>query len=586
MGVKLAKTAGFCMGVKRAVDIVLDMASKKGHQTIYTYGPLIHNPQTIELLRERGIVPITDPEELENIPAGASVVIRAHGIPPLEKKKLEERGFAIIDATCPKVTRVQKIIGKHAAAGFTILIVGDREHPEVNGLSGFAGEAGVIIGSPEEVDLLPHLTKACLVAQTTQSIDVYNKIVNKVKQRFPDAVIFDTICDSTEKRQAEIETLAEESDAVFVVGGKNSANTRRLAELATLRNKPTFHIETADELKGVNLNSYRHIGVSAGASTPNWIIDRVVDSLNSRMGVREEMLHRLLKIWTFAVSADIYSAIGAGFLSLTAMLLQGLPVSVPHVFAASFYVYAMHVFNRFINRKTSSISSFREESYLIHEKRYMAIAVFSIIAALMIAFRAGTESFLVLAAISLLGVLYNTTFIPVGFGFKSLREIPGSKNVSTAFAWAVAAALLPRLDNGSLLVPGLWISFLFTAGIVFVRSAMSDILDIQRDRLIGQETLPVLIGEEKTLIILKFVSIFLFAMLLFSSLTGVSASLGFFQLLTIFYMWICFKLYDRRSAFSGVVLEGILESAYIIEGIASLGWLAATVFLPVCMVTT
>jgi 4-hydroxy-3-methylbut-2-enyl diphosphate reductase len=579
MGVKLAKTAGFCMGVKRAVDIVLDMASKKGHQTIYTYGPLIHNPQTIELLRERGIVPITGPEELENIPASAFMVIRAHGIPPLEKKKLEDRGFTIIDATCPKVTRVQNIIGKHAAAGFTILIVGDREHPEVNGLSGFAGEAGVIIGSPEEVDLLPDFARTCLVAQTTQSIDVYNRIAEKVKTRFPDAVIFDTICDSTEKRQAEIETLAEESDAVFVVGGKNSANTRRLAELATLRNKPTFHIETADELKGINLNNYRYIGVSAGASTPNWIIDRVVDSLNSRMGVREEMVHRLLKIWTFAVSADIYSAVGAGFLSLTAMLLQGMTVSPLHVFAASFYVYAMHVFNRFINRKTSSISSFREESYLIHEKRYLTIAVFSIIAALMIAFKAGTESFLVLAAISLLGVLYNTTFLPVGFGFKSLREIPGSKNVSTAFAWAIATALLPRLDNGSLLVPSLWISFLFTAGIVFVRSAMSDILDIQRDRLIGQETLPVLIGEEKTLIILKFVSIFLFAMLLFSSLAGASTSLGFLQLPTIFYMWICFKLYDRRSAFSGVVLEGILESGYIIAGLGSLGWLAATAFL-------
>ncbi len=578
MGVKLAKTAGFCMGVKRAVDIVLEMASKKNHQTIYTYGPLIHNPQTIELLRERGIVPITDPGELENIPAGALMVIRAHGIPPLEKKKLEDRGFTIIDATCPKVTRVQKIIGKHAADGFTILIVGDREHPEVNGLSGFAGEAGVIIDSPEEVDRLPHFARVCLVAQTTQSMDVYDRIIEKVKKRFPDAVIFDTICDSTEKRQAEIETLAGESDAIFVVGGKNSANTRRLAELATLRNKPTFHIETANEIEKINLNNYRHIGVSAGASTPNWIIDRVVDSLNSRMGVREEMLHRLLKIWTFAVSTDIYSSIGAGVLSLTAMLLQGMAVSPLHVFAASFYVYAMHVFNRFINRKTSSISSFREESYLIHEKAYLTTAVISIGASLAIAFKAGTESFLVLAAISLLGVLYNTTFLPVGFGFKSLREIPGSKNVSTAFAWAIAAALLPRLDNGSLLIPGLWISFLFTAGIVFVRSAMSDILDIQRDRLIGKETLPVLIGEEKTLVILKVISLVLFAMLLFSSFTGASTSLGFLQVITIFYMWICFKLYDRRSPFSGVVLEGILESGYIIAGITSLGWLATAAF--------
>jgi 4-hydroxy-3-methylbut-2-enyl diphosphate reductase len=579
MGVKLAKTAGFCMGVKRAVDMVLEMASKEGHATIYTYGPLIHNPQTIELLRERGIVPIRRPAELENIPAGASVVIRAHGIPPQEKNNIEEKGFNIIDATCPKVTRVQLIIRKHASTGFTVLIAGDREHPEVNGLLGFAGDTGVIIGAPDDVDTLPAFAKVCVVAQTTQSLNVYNEIVARVKKRFPDAVIFDTICDSTEKRQAEIETLTGDSDAVFVVGGKNSANTRRLAELATLRGKPTFHIETAAELTKIDLEPYRQIGVSAGASTPNWIIDRVVDSLNSRMGKREEMFHRLFKIWSFAIRADIYSAIGAGFLSLTAMLFQGLPISPLPVLAASFYVYAMHVFNRFINRKTSSISSFREESYLIHENVYLTLAVCAITVALALAYTAGKESFFVLTTISILGILYNTRFVPFGSHFRGLRDIPGSKNLSTAFAWAVAAALLPHLDNGSLLDTGLWVSFFFTSGLVFIRSAMSDILDIQRDRLIGKETLPVLIGEEKTLVILKAMCGFLFILLIVAPLVGWVAALGFFQLITIFYMWICFKLYDKRSAFSGVVLEGLLESGYVVAGIVSLIWIAATVLL-------
>jgi 4-hydroxy-3-methylbut-2-enyl diphosphate reductase len=160
---------------------------------------------------------------------------------------------------------------------------------------------------------------------------------------------------------------------------------------------------------------------------------------------------------------------------------------------------------------------------------------------------------------------------------KGLRDIPGSKNLSTAFAWAVAASLLPHLDNGSLLDTGLWVSFFFTAGLVFIRSAMSDILDIQRDRLIGKETLPVLIGEGKTLVILKAMCCFLFILLLVTPLAGWVATLGFFQLITIFYMWICFKLYDRRSALSGVVLEGLLESGYVVAGIVSLFWRAATV---------
>src|SRR4030042_3572295 len=148
MGVKLAKPAGFCMGVKRAVDMVIDMARRKGGETIYTYGPLIHNPQTVELLRKRGIVPIGSLDEIECTPAGAVMGVRANGFSPAERKKIKEKGFRIIDATCPKVAHVQAIIRKHVAAGFTVLIAGDWEHPEENGLLGFAGEAGGGLGVP------------------------------------------------------------------------------------------------------------------------------------------------------------------------------------------------------------------------------------------------------------------------------------------------------------------------------------------------------------------------------------------------------------------------------------------------------
>ena len=575
MGVKLAKTAGFCMGVKRAVDMVLDMVRQKGHGTIYTYGPLIHNPQTIELLRQRGIIPIRRLQEIEGVPAGAFMVIRAHGISPGERKKIKEKGFRIIDATCPKVAHVQAIIRKRAGAGFTVLIAGDREHPEVNGLLGFAGEAGIVIGAPEEVDGLPALTKVCVVAQTTQSLEEYAAIVRRVKERFPEAVIFDTICDSTEKRQTEIKALAAGTDAVFIVGGRNSANTRRLAELAKLRGKPAFHIETADELKEIDVETYRRIGVSGGASTPNWIIGRVVDHLTGRLGKREEILRHLFKIWVFAVRTDIYSAAGAGFLSFAAMLLQGLPVNPLLILTASLYVYAMHVLNRFINRKASSISSFREESYLLHEKIYVTLAVLSMILAIGASLAAGMAPFILLFVISLSGVLYNTRILPRGWRFQSLKDIPGSKNIATAVAWAAVTALLPWIEAGPTLTPGVVIAFLFIAGIVFTRSALSDILDIQSDRLIGRETIPVLIGERKTLIILQGISGFLFVLLFAAPPAGWSTSLSFFLLTCVFYIWICFKLYDRRSGFSGVVLEGLLESGYMIAGVSAFLWLVA-----------
>lgn len=575
MAIKLAKTAGFCMGVKRAVDVVLEMAGHQSGEAIYTYGPLIHNPQMVELLRKRGIIPIRSLDEIDCAPAGAAMVIRAHGISPAERRKIKEKGFRIIDATCPKVAHVQAIIRKHVAAGFTVLIAGDWEHPEVNGLLGFAGEAGIVLGVPGDVDRLPALPKVCVVAQTTQSLEDYAAIVRRVKERFPEAVIFDTICDSTETRQTEIKALAAGTDAVFIVGGRNSANTRRLAELAKLQGKPAFHIETSDELQGIDIEPYRRIGVSAGASTPNWIIDRVVDHLTGRLGKREELLRHLFKIWVFAVRTDIYSAAGAGCLSFAAMLLQGLPVNPLPILTASLYVYAMHVLNRFINRKASSISSFREESYLLHEEIYVTMAVLSMILALSASFAAGTAPFILLFVISLSGVLYNTRILPPGWRFQSLKDIPGSKNIATAIAWAAVAALLPWIEAGPTPTPGVATAFFFIAGMVFIRSALSDILDIQSDRLIGRETLPVLIGEGKTLILLQGISGLLFVLLFAAYPAGWATSLSFFLLTCVFYIWICFKLYDRRSGFSGVVLEGLLESGYIIAGVSAFLWLVA-----------
>ena len=575
MAITLAKTAGFCMGVKRAVDVVLEMAGRQSGEAIYTYGPLIHNPQMVELLRKRGIIPIRSLDEIDCAPAGAAMVIRAHGISPAERRKIKAKGLRIIDATCPKVAHVQAIIRKHVEEGFTVLIAGDWEHPEVNGLLGFAGEAGIVLGVPGDVDRLPDLQKVCIVAQTTQILEDYAAIVQRVKERFPEAVVFNTICDSTETRQTEIKALAAGTDAVFIVGGRNSANTQRLAELAKLQGKPAFHIETSDELRGIDIEPYRSIGISAGASTPNWIIDRVVDHLTGRLGKREELFRHLFKIWVFAVHTDIYSAAGAGCLSFAAMLLQGLPVNPLPILTASLYVYAMHVLNRFINRKASSISSFREESYLLHEKLYMTLAVFSMILALSASFASGMASFILLFIISLSGVLYNTKILPPGWRFRSPKDIPGSKNIATAIAWAAVTALLPWIEAGPTPTPGVATAFFFIAGMVFIRSALSDILDIQSDRLIGRETLPVLIGEGKTLILLEGISGLLFVLLCAAPSAGWSTSFSLFLLPCVFYIWLCFKLYDRRSGFSGVVLEGLLESGYIIAGASAFLWLLA-----------
>jgi 4-hydroxy-3-methylbut-2-enyl diphosphate reductase len=460
---------------------------------------------------------------------------------------------------------------------YTVFIIGDKEHPEVNGLLGYAYGKGIVLGSVNDVENLPPLNKVCVVAQTTQSVDEFLDIVDRLKERFPGTVVFDTICDSTEKRQAEVKSLAAEMDAIFIVGGRNSANTKRLVRISELGGKPTFHIETAGELDEIPTSTYDNIGISAGASTPNWIIDRVVDSITDHQSVKETKVKKLFKFWMFMVRTDIYSAIGAGCLSLSSMLLQRLDINILNILITSLYVYAMHTLNRLMDRKASTIiGSFREESYRKQKKAYVTTAIICMLFALISSFIVGINTFVLLFLISALGALYNTEILPVDWRFRSFKDLPGSKNIFVAIAWAAVVAVLPQFETSLAVTPGMIVAFLFTFGIVFVRSAISDILDIQSDRLIGRETIPVLIGKKPTQILLKTILALLSILLSVSYSFGWTSSLSYALLICIFFMWIYFNLYDRRAQFSGAVQEGILETSYVLAGISSLTWLYLT----------
>jgi (E)-4-hydroxy-3-methyl-but-2-enyl pyrophosphate reductase len=572
MEIKLAITAGFCMGVRRAVDIVLDIAQHETSRRIYTYGPLIHNPQTIELLKSRGVRPVESIDEIKD-KENAILIIRAHGIAPAERKKIKESGIKIVDATCPKVGYVQAIIKKHAGLDYTVVIVGDKEHPEVEGLLGYAGGRGIILSTLEEVDKLSCVDKVCVVAQTTQDSESYDQIIEKIKTLCPQAVVFNTICSSTEQRQAEVIAMAGEMDAMFIVGGKNSANTRRLADLAKKKQSATFHIETPDDMGKINLGPYNRVGVSAGASTPNWIIDRVMDKIMEGQSRKLKNLGKLLNLWILAIKTDVYSALGAGCLCLVCMLLQNMQVKPSFVAIASLYVYAIHVLNRLISRKPAGlVGSFREESYNRHKKAYLYTALLSIAAALALAFNTSFIVFGVLFVVSFTGAIYNMNILPKNWRFRSLKDLPGSKNLSMSIAWSIVTAILPALDKPYSLNAGLIVAVCFTFGIVFIRSAMSDILEIQSDKLIGQETIPVFFGKERTISVLKIISLILFVILLFSYVIGWISSLSILLVLCILYVWICFQFCDKKVALSGAVKEGLLETSYIIAGFCVLLW--------------
>lgn len=560
------------MGVRRAVDIVLKIAQQEKNRRIYTYGPLIHNPQTIELLKKRGIIPIGKIEEIKD-QEEAILIIRAHGIAPAERKRIRESGIKVVDATCPKVGYVQAIIKKHTALQYTMIIVGDKEHPEVEGLLGYSGGRGILVSTLEDVENISSAGNVCVVAQTTQNLDDYNRIVEKIKQTYPQAVVFNTICSSTEQRQAEVIAMAGEMDAMFIVGGRNSANTQRLADLARKKQPATFHIETPSEMAGIDFGPYNRIGVSAGASTPNWIMDRVMDKIMEGQSRKMKYLGKILGLWTSAIKTDVYSAIGAGCLCLVCMVLQGMPVKFSFVTIASLFVYAMHVLNRLISRKpTGLVGSFREETYLRYGKIFLYTALIAIFTALALAFKESLMAFMTLLVMSIGGVLYNMSIFPREWKIRSLRDIPGSKNTLMSMAWGIAAAVLPVLDEPYFLAPGLVVAFFFIFGMVFIRSAMADMLEIQSDKLIGKETIPVFFGKERTITILKIISLMLLAILLVSSPAGWASSLSFFLIACLLYLWICFLFCDKKPVISEAVKEGLLETSYVMAGFCVLLW--------------
>lgn len=258
------------------MEMALGAAKAIGKGGIYTEGPLIHNPQVLELLQEQGVVPL--PEKKGNLQG--TVIIRSHGISPKRLQELKQTGALILDATCPKVKKVQSIIERCARNGYGVVIVGDPAHAEVKGLSGFAGESGVVIQNEGELINLPSGKKLCVVAQTTQNREKFIALTEKIKERFPETDVFDTICDANRKRQEELQNLCLSVDAMVVVGGKASANTKRLVEIAQSTDTPTFFVESEADLEPDPLKQYKVVGVIGGASTPDWVLKRVVQRLS------------------------------------------------------------------------------------------------------------------------------------------------------------------------------------------------------------------------------------------------------------------------------------------------------------------
>ena len=274
MEVTLAKSAGFCFGVKRAVDMVYEEAGKG--EKVYTFGPIIHNEEVVSDLKSKGVEVINTIEELCQI-KNATVIIRSHGVAKSVYDMLERQQVRIVDATCPFVKKIHNIVKEHTEQGEDIVIIGNAKHPEVEGIKGWGKDNVIVIENEEDAEkYVPNEgKKVCIVSQTTFNYKKFQDLVEIISKKMYDIIALNTICNATEVRQTEAMQLAKVSDAMIVIGGKSSSNTQKLYEICKRECKNTYYIQTLVNLDLDAFQSFRSVGITAGASTPNNIIKEV-----------------------------------------------------------------------------------------------------------------------------------------------------------------------------------------------------------------------------------------------------------------------------------------------------------------------
>ena len=275
MDIVVAKTAGFCFGVKRAID--LTEKALLDHDNVYSVGSIVHNKFVNAALRDKGLVFV---DSINDVPDNSNVIIRAHGITAAELSECNKKNLNVVDTTCPNVKNVHEIVHKYSNEGYFIIIIGDKDHPEVIGISGWTDGNFKVINKVEEVREC-NLEKVCVVSQTTMNVENNKIIVDEIKKSSKECIVFDTICKATENRQKELKVLAKDADYVIVIGDKASANSKRLYEIAKNVCNSQF-IENIDELDLNFLEQSCKICVMAGASTPQSLIDEVVENLKSK----------------------------------------------------------------------------------------------------------------------------------------------------------------------------------------------------------------------------------------------------------------------------------------------------------------
>ena len=555
--VTVAKSAGFCPGVKRAIDKVLELEAA-GKKPVYTIGPLIHNKQVTDMLAEKQITSIDRPQDAAD--KSGVLVIRAHGITPQFQQEIESFGMEVVDATCPLVKHAQNIIAKFSEQGYHTVIVGDGGHAEVIGLLGYTQGKGLVVSGPEEAAQLPHFDKVNVVSQTTQKESVFYETAEEVKKHADVCQVSNTICQPTKDRQKETIELARSADLVIVVGGRHSANTARLALLCKGLAPAVLHVETEEELEPAPVQRAKKIFITAGASTPNWVIDRVAARVRElRKPNAKSILSDLAgKAWHFLVRNCFYTAFAAAALTYVCMRLEGVPADKRLLAFAGLFVYALTAFNRAAEKGPGQ------------NKRFLtAASLAAAVGALVCAATLGKGAFGLGALFLAAGFSY-----PYRHIFKlQLLSFPGTKDIATALGWAYACAFLPAYSHGLLLRKASYLAVFYTLLLVFMRSVTLGFTSANKDLIIGRESFYKAFGMKKTKWAVTLVLLALTAALgTLLSLTWKPALVGMLligHLYTVFIVIYYYSKSSTRSVKDETLIDGQFFILWVLSGLAA-----------------
>lgn len=460
MHIIIAQNAGFCPGVNLAIEKTIKL-TRKTNKKIYTLGQLIHNNDVIKDLEKKGIKAIDSLDEIED-PKNSILVIRAHGIPPQLENEIKEKQIEYIDATCPLVKKVHTIITRYKEKGYQTVILGDEHHAEVIGLKGYDPNS-IVISSLEEAQKLPNLEKVNLVSQTTQEEELFISVAKIISEKAKELIISNTICEPTKNRQIETKHFSTSSDMVIVVGGKHSANTKRLYEICKKLNKNTFLIENESELSPEIFKDKKTVFITAGASTPKWVVEQVANTIKN-MTASKDKLSAFLE-----------------FLSLT-----GITIFTTHL---SVLLISSQILN--IKLSANRVLSIASAITLVHLINRFSHKDFDLLKKRLIFFSKKTKISLIILTLSSIyfslneGKILPGLLFPIigSIAFKKIsfmKKIEISKKLLIAFAWLYMFVFLPSLVSSPKLL-NIISSSIFVVALAILKSDMVELMYMHTD---------------------------------------------------------------------------------------------------------